>query len=132
MSDDLFDGEIQTVKRTLLEVRDIQDPCVRWMRDRGWWARKFVSPNNRSVMDYVFGKDTWTEFVEFKAPDKTLTKAQKEEHKAARACGMRPVVFDNVEKFKAYIAEVDQYVAAGGGWLRLRSALARTHEPNCD
>lgn len=134
MSEDLFDGDIQAINRNLLEIRDIQDPCVEWARRRGWWARKFASPNNRSVMDYIFGKDTWVELVEFKAPKKKLSKAQGEEHKAARACGMRPVVFDNVAAFKAYILAAEGSIDSGQ-WdqeKESRTYMARGHEQGPD
>lgn len=118
MSEDLFDGDIQAINRNLLEIRDIQDPSIRWMRDRGWWCRKLASPNNRSVMDYLCGKDTWVELIEFKAPKKKLSKAQGEEHKTARDCGMRPVVFDNVDNLKAYVLKAEKHIGTLD-WTRL-------------
>jgi hypothetical protein len=36
---------------------DHQDRCVRWMRSRGYWARKFQSMSQRSVPDYLFARD---------------------------------------------------------------------------
>ncbi len=131
MSEDFptFDVIHEPVKK-ILEIPGIQDPCVKWMRKRGWWARKLSSPQNRSIMDYGFGKDHWYELVEFKAPGKGLAPGQKEEHNAARACGMRPVVFDNVEKFKAYIMKIEGYIGLDrwGDWVETRNALVKGHE----
>jgi hypothetical protein len=137
MSDDFdqFDKPL-AVNRTLREIPDIQNPCIKWARGRGWWCKKFVSPANRSVMDYIIGKDCWVELVEFKAPGKKLTPAQAEEHEAARACGMRPVVFDNVEKFKQYVLQAEakmsdvEYRFAAGPYDR--EQMAKGHEQGDD
>lgn len=94
--------EIQTPTRKLLE-RDVQSQSVRWARDRGWWARKFASPANRSVPDYIFGKDGFTLFVEFKAPGKTATDAQQEEHNLMLAARLVVHVIDDVDKFKKLV-----------------------------
>lgn len=91
--------EIVTPARKLLE-RDIQKACVVWARARGWYARKFASPANRSVPDYLFGKDGCTVFVEFKRPGGKVTEAQKEEHKAMLKVGLVAHIFDNIELFK--------------------------------
>lgn len=93
------------VKRALLE-KDIQKACVDWARDNGWWARKFSSPANRSVPDYLFARLSFTGLtqkkiaVEFKAPGKDSTKAQIEEQAAMRAAGWDVIQVDNVEYFK--------------------------------
>jgi hypothetical protein len=75
----------------LLE-KDIQARCVSYARSRGYWARKFSSPGNRSVPDYIFGKEVsrgkfvkWAE--EFKAPGKGSTDAQLEEQGLMRKAG---------------------------------------------
>ncbi len=94
--------EIHTPKRKLLE-KDIQSTCVRWAKDRGWWARKFQSPANRAVPDYIFGRDGFTLFVEFKAPGKTATEDQQEEHNKMLAVGLTVHVIDNVDAFKKLV-----------------------------
>lgn len=103
MTDDFpsFD-EIQTPKRKLLE-KDIQSACVRWARGRGWWCRKFSSPANRAVPDYIFGKDGFALFVEFKAPGKTATEQQQEEHNAMLAVRLVVHVVDSVDVFKKLV-----------------------------
>ena len=83
---DIFDEDV-TAKpkhvKKLLE-RDIQEKCVDYARSKGFWARKFSSPNNRSVPDYLFaisasGGRRIKLAVEFKAPTKKSTKAQVDE-----------------------------------------------------
>lgn len=100
MNDDFptFD-EIITPTKRLLE-RDIQKACVRWARARGYWARKFASPANRAVPDYIFGRDGFTLFVEFKAPGKKPTEDQGEEHAAMWKAGLMVHVIDDIEDFK--------------------------------
>ncbi len=104
------DLEILPIKRKLLE-KDVQSTCVKWARSRGWWARKFSSPANRSVPDYIFGKDGCTIFVEFKAPGKLPTEAQLEEHKAMAEVGLSVHVIDDVAKFKSLFGEWEKQIA---------------------
>jgi hypothetical protein len=98
--------------KALLE-RDVQSRCVAYARDRDWWARKFSSPANRSVPDYIFGKQGCTVFVEFKAPGKKPTDAQSDEHKAMAAVGLTVHVIDNVAVFKRLWLELEDQLAAG-------------------
>ena len=125
-----FDAPLAVEKR-LLEER-IQSACVDWARARGWYARKLSSPANRAIMDYLFGKDTWVELVEFKRPGIKckLSPDQGPEHDKARACGMRPVVFDDVAAFKAYILRAEEHIANGDWvqWADQRGYMARGHE----
>lgn len=86
--------------RRLLE-KDIQGPSVAKARSKGWYARKWSSaPGNTSVPDYIFGKKGRVFFVEFKAPGKTATKPQDEEHKQMRKHGLTVYVCDTREKFQ--------------------------------
>lgn len=83
-SDDI---EPRKVVRKLLE-KDIQGSCVDWMRSRGYWARKFSSPANRSVPDYLFSHNRYGKLgVEFKAPSKKSTDNQIEEQNKMREAG---------------------------------------------
>lgn len=118
MSDDFptFD-EIRTPKRELLE-KDVQSACVRWARSRSWWARKFASPGNRAVPDYIFGKDGFTLFVEFKAPGKKATADQQEEHNLMLAARLVVHVIDNVDVFKKTVLM----------WERQMAQMAKTLE----
>lgn len=97
-------------KKFLLE-KDIQKTCVDWARANGWWARKFSSPANRSVPDYLFAKNEGKIAVEFKAPGKVPTDAQAEEIKLMRAAGWDVYVIDDIDKFKSIVT------ARGIGWL---------------
>ena len=111
MKDPFLDEiEPQTVARKLLE-KDIQSACVKWARARGWWARKFASPANRSVPDYLFGRDGCTIFAEFKAPGKKATEAQLEEHAAMAAVGLSVHVIDDVTRFKSLFGEWEKQIA---------------------
>lgn len=85
----------------------IENTCKRWARDRGFYVRKFASPGNRSVPDDIFAKDGTVVFVEFKAPGKTPTELQEEEHKALRDAGLDVMVFDSVESFKHYFLAIE-------------------------
>jgi hypothetical protein len=99
-----FDSVAATPQRELLES-EIQEACIRYARGRGWWARKFASPANRSVPDYILGKLGFTVFVEFKRPGKSPTKAQAEEHKLMAEAGLMVHVIDSVAKFKQSMGE---------------------------
>lgn len=105
--------EPAVITRKLLE-RDIQETCVRWARERGWWARKFASQSNRSVPDYIFSKYTAPSYgvqfaVEFKAPGKTSTEAQQYEQKLMREAGWIVREFDNVDMFKQLVLTLDPH-----------------------
>lgn len=107
-------------KKFLLE-KDVQGTCVTWARANGWWARKFSSPANRSVPDYLFAKRTAVHgyadhvgdkfAVEFKAPGKTATEAQEEEIALMRKAGWDVYVIDDIDEFKRIVT------ARGIGWL---------------
>lgn len=99
-------------KRKLLE-KDIQKACVAWARERGWYARKFSSPANRSVPDYIFGKDGCTVFVEFKVPGKKPTDNQLEEHRLMAEVGLMAHVIDNALVFKGLFMQIENQIADG-------------------
>lgn len=101
---DLFDGDILPTDDTeLLEV-DIQSRCVAYARSLGAYARKFSSPANRSVPDYIFIIRGQTWFVEFKRQGGEPTAAQWKEHEAIRLAGGEVWVIDSVEEFKGRLA----------------------------
>lgn len=85
---DVFDPDTKELprQRKLTEAK-IQETCVKFARKHGYWARKFSSPAQRSVPDYLFSKICpggrhIKLAVEFKAPAKTSTEAQLDEQKA--------------------------------------------------
>lgn len=107
------EGPANKVERKILE-RHVQSDSVKWWRAeckrRGIraWARKFSSPSQRSVPDYLFSRDRdgmrlvdQNKFaVEFKAPGETSTEAQLEEQQKMRDAGWDVYECDSVEKFK--------------------------------
>lgn len=113
--------------KPMLEA-EVQDKCVKWMRARGWWARKFSSISQRSVPDYLFsrrGPDKWDGFfttydtlkffTEFKREgckvDKLTglmsTEAQIEEQEAMRAAGWYGFECSDIELFKKTVIEYE-------------------------
>ena len=111
---EIFDstGPAAKVVRKILE-RHVQSSSVKWWlaeckrRGRAGWARKFSSPAQRSVPDYLFSAtqgpclhDEHIFAVEFKAPGKTSTDAQLDEQQKMRDAGWDVYECDSVEKFK--------------------------------
>jgi hypothetical protein len=99
-------------ERRLLEA-EVQEKCVTHARSKEWWARKFSSPANRAVPDYIFGKAGCTVFVEFKAPGKKPTENQLEEHAKMAEAGLSVHVIDNVLAFKGLWIDLETQLAAG-------------------
>lgn len=97
---ELFDDGPFPVKLTDIKEADIQSRCVEFARRLGAWARKFSSPANRSVPDYIFCWAGLVWFVEFKRKGKPPTPQQADEHKAIRAAGGVVWVIDDIEEFK--------------------------------
>lgn len=106
----------QPIERKLLEA-DVQEACVKWARERGYWARKFSSPANRSVPDYLFAGIAMYDgpqngikfFVEFKAPKKTATENQIEEQGWMRDAGWGGMQeCDDIDKFKTWVLEYEK------------------------
>jgi hypothetical protein len=111
---DPFTDDIQPrqVQRTLLE-RDVQARCVAHARSLGWWARKFSSPSQRAVPDYIFGKAGCTVFVEFKAPGKQPTENQLDEHRLMHNAGLMVHVIDDVLAFKGLFIDIEKQIQRG-------------------
>jgi hypothetical protein len=115
-------------KTVRLTEGKIQTACVAYARSKGYWARKFSSPSQRSVPDYLFGKlfrvyqgrgvdptshaVKWAE--EFKAPKQHSTEKQLEEQKLMRDHGWT-VITDtgtngqaDIDAFKARIDTLEK------------------------
>ena len=107
-SPDWLTGDALPVTTDLSEIpeSDVQEKCVEHARSHGAWARKFSSPANRSVPDYVFCRNRLLWFVEFKRYGKRPTKAQYDEHKKIRDAGGRVWVCDEVAAFKLRFSDV--------------------------
>lgn len=129
--------EPASITRKRLE-KDVQNDCVVWARKRGYWARKFSSISQRSVPDYLFGKQRTdgydygpdgnmhyysgaklkfaTEFKREGAKRDKLTglmstEAQVEEQEAMRAAGWYVFECDDFEVFKATVIAYEQEMA---------------------
>lgn len=122
-----LDEPIQARKRVVrLNEGKIQEKCVTYARSKGYWARKFSSPSQRSVPDFLFGKkfhigDQWNDrdhqvvwAEEFKAPKKTSSDAQLEEQALMRKAGWT-VITDtgtngqtDIDAFKARIDALEK------------------------
>lgn len=103
---DWISGDPLPVEPADLLEADIQDKCVTHARHHGAWARKFSSPANRSVPDYIFCWQGGVWFVEFKRKGKRPTKQQYEEHAAIREAGGAVWVCDDIVDFKQRFGHV--------------------------
>jgi hypothetical protein len=103
MQEDLFDGDAAPVSNDTPLESDIQSKCVAYVRSLGAYARKFSSPANRSVPDYIITLRGMTWYVEFKRLGNEPTEAQWKEHEAIRAAGGEVWVIDSVEEFKGRV-----------------------------
>lgn len=90
----------------------VQAKCVDWARQHKWWARKFTSPSNRSVPDYLFAKAingaAKIVAVEFKRPRADCSDNQKDEQRLMREAGWDVYVIDDVEAFKVLFRSFEQ------------------------
>lgn len=96
--------EARPVVRRVLE-KHIQKQCVAWARSQGYLARKFSSPANRSAPDYLLFSRHRHLWVEFKAPGKQSTEAQREEQRLLLIAGLDGFQCDNFEKFKQQLQD---------------------------
>jgi hypothetical protein len=105
---DWLDGDALPVVTDKADIpeSDVQEKCVEHARHHDAWARKFSSPQNRSVPDYIFCWNGLQWFVEFKRWGKKPTKQQYEEHAAIREAGGAVWVCDDVDDFKLRFADV--------------------------
>ena len=94
-----FDVDDWNESTTFLSEKDIESRCKAKARKAGWWVRKFFSPKRTAVPDDIFAKEGTVFFVEFKAPGKTATEKQREEHKLMRKAGLVVYVCDDIEAF---------------------------------
>lgn len=89
----------EKVEKTVLE-RDVQNACIRFARSQGAYCRKFSSPGNRSVPDYLILHEGIIWFVEFKRPGGKCTQKQLDEQSEIQRAGGEVWVTDSVEDFK--------------------------------
>jgi len=100
MTEELFDDGPFQIKTGDMAEKDIQSRCVDYARRNHAYARKFASPANRSVPDYIFIWEGLIWFVEFKRHGKRATEQQDWEHGEIRAAGGKVWVIDDIEDFK--------------------------------
>jgi hypothetical protein len=128
----------RTPTHALLES-DVENPAKSWLRDRGWWVRKFKSPGNRSVPDDVMAKASRVIWVEFKRPGNKPTEKQAEQMKLMRAAGLEVYWFDNLEAFKQKFLEIEKQMKYEAFLIHLEpktlaelSKLLQAASPNPD
>lgn len=103
------------VKRKISETK-LQKKCADWARARGWWARKFSSPANRSVPDYLLAKDFGLFepqnkvklAVEFKIWPNVSTEAQWDEQYGMWLAGWQVEECNNFDHFKRIIIAAER------------------------
>lgn len=84
--------------------RDIEKRVCDYAKSKGFLVYKFTSPNRAAVPDRMFVTPSGVVFfVEFKAPGKKPTPAQKREHERLENQGMRVWVVDDVEQGKKIV-----------------------------
>lgn len=104
------------VKRKISETK-LQKKCAEYARAKGWWARKFSSPANRSVPDYLFAKVLGPEefstrvklAVEFKIWPNVSTEAQWDEQYGMWLAGWQVEECNNFEHFKRIILDIEEH-----------------------
>lgn len=85
--------------------RDIEKRVSDYAAKKGFWNRKFTSPQRRGVPDRVFARFGRVFWIEFKAAGKKPTPLQLAEIAKMRAVGLVVYVVDDVAAGKAIIDE---------------------------
>lgn len=76
----------------------IEMPVVKRAEKAGYFVRKVGWVGRRSAPDRLFSRpDRGVVWIEFKAPGKEVTLAQKTEHERMKAAGMEVHVCDSIE-----------------------------------
>jgi hypothetical protein len=107
MLDEFADAAPRKRRKKTGEKATVETPACRWMKERGWYHKKYKSIGSRSAPDRIFAKDGMVFFCEFKKKDKRPTDLQYEEHEKMRSFGLFVVVFDNLEDFKSYVIQLE-------------------------
>jgi len=82
----------------------IESTVIRYARSKGFYARKFTSPSNRSVPDdLLLNLRGEVFFIEFKRLGKMPTHAQQHEHDLITSNGGTVHVIDNIKDGKELI-----------------------------
>ncbi len=96
--------------KALLE-KDVEAAVVRYAKSRGFWCKKFLSPNARAAPDRIFKvKGLNFFFIEFKRPGKAAKfpsdeheRAQLREHERIREAGGVVYLVDDIVQGKNLI-----------------------------
>lgn len=81
-----------------MKESDIEKRVCKYAEHRGFWVRKFVSPNVRGAPDHIMISPLGTVmFIEFKAEGGVLSARQHRELKAISSRGVRAHVVDSVQ-----------------------------------
>ena len=99
----------ERVKKVL--EKDVEKEVCDYAKSRGFWHRKFQSPNNRAAPDRIFKHPRCPVFfIEFKRPGKARTfpsgeheRAQAREHERILESGSAVYVIDTVAAGKQLI-----------------------------
>lgn len=83
--------------------RDVEKRVGDYAKAKGFWHRKFTSPQRRGVPDRIFARCGRVFWIEFKAAGKKPTPLQLSEIAKMRAVGLTVFVVDNVEDGKTII-----------------------------
>lgn len=111
MLDEFADAAPRKRRKKTGEKATVETPACKWMKDRGWYHKKYKSVGSRSAPDRIFAKRGHVIFVEFKKKDKKPTELQNDEHIRMRKFGLTVWVFDDLELFKTQIkAYEDTYL----------------------
>lgn len=102
-------------KKSAVKESDIEKYLVNAVKARNGKAYKWVSPGNNGVPDRIvlFPRGVMA-FVELKAPGKTPTPLQLNQHKKLEFLGFRVYVIDSKEK-------VDEFLDSYDGVFRVRT-----------
>lgn len=90
--------------------KKIQEKVVKAFRDDGFLAWKFTSQFRRAVPDFIFLKNGFVFWIEFKKTGAKPTDQQLEEHKKIRAHGGVVYVCDDIELGMKIKSEVQMYL----------------------
>ncbi len=85
----------------------IQKKVSSYARELGWLAYKFESSSTRSLPDFIFLRDNFTFFIEFKSWGKKATEQQQQRHNELISQGFQVYIIDCVPAGKRLLDEME-------------------------
>jgi|TARA_R100001244_G_scaffold37745_1_gene34314 hypothetical protein len=85
-----------------MRERDIEKKVTEYAKKQGWLSCKWVSPAQRFVPDRLYFKDGKVIMIEFKAPGRKPTKAQRVMHKMLDNVGFKVYIVDDINAGQTY------------------------------